>query len=72
MIGFATYHKIPKITEAVLEYADILPENRVLNLENSLKRGPPTEIKNDGLIKMKFRSQDSDDDNDTIPEDRND
>jgi hypothetical protein len=60
MLGFATYHNMPKITEAVMEYTDTQPEIRALNLENSLKRGPPTVFKNDGLIKMKLTSQESD------------
>ncbi len=60
MLGFATYQSMPKITEAIMEYTDTQPESRDLKLENSLKRGPPTVFKNDGMIKMKSKSQDSD------------
>ncbi len=50
LLGFATYHNMPKITEEALEYTDTQTESRVSSLLKSLKRDPLPEIKNDSLI----------------------
>jgi len=64
MLGLATLKAMEKLKDEIKEYSDLSEQsqnqNRLANLENPLKRSPPTKISNRRLKQIKYEKISSD------------